>query len=281
MFEKCVRLSLMRPLSRPTRRVAQRALAWSLSRSSSFAPALRSSTRSRWRCRLVLGGLLLTGFGIGPAAAQFAGSLSVDNDYRLRGYSISGGRPVASLNLSYDLPSGVYANGVAIGTLDRQDEARLLGVIGNLGYARMIANDLSLDAGVSRTQYDHYVAGPDRGAHYTEFYLGLLTSGFSSHLYLSPDYLHGGVTSIYGEIDGALRPIHRWRLSAHVGMLGYLAAPDTLHRSTQYDWRTGIARRLGPFDIHAAITGGGPGADHYYGRSHSRTAVVGGASWTF
>jgi uncharacterized protein (TIGR02001 family) len=217
----------------------------------------------------------------GQAAAQFVGNVSIDNDYRLRGYSISGERPVASLNLSYDLPCGIYANGAVIGTLDRHDHAQLLGAIGNVGYARKIANDLSLDAGITRTQYYHYVASAHGDAHYTEFYLGVLTSGLSSHLYLSPDYLRTGVTSIYGEIDGAPRPIHGWRLSAHIGVLGYLATPALLRRRTQYDWRAGIAHKLGPFDVHAAITGGSPGPDYYYGQAHSRTAFVGGVSWIF
>jgi len=249
--------------------------------SPAVAPVRRSAARQLWVCSLVVGGIIASAIASAPASAQFAGSLSIDSDDRLRGYSVSDDRPVASLNLSYDLPSGLYANGSVIATLDHADNVHPLGVIANLGYARSVDSGLSLDAGITQTQYYRYVAATGGDAHYTDFYVGVLTPGLSSHLYLSPDDLHRGVTSLYGEIDGALRPIRGWRLSAHIGAIGYLAAPGGLVRKTHYDWRAGVARRLGPFDVHAAITGGGPGNDYYLSSAHHRAALVGGASWVF
>jgi hypothetical protein len=42
-----------------------------------------------------------------PAAAQqVSGSLSVESDFRLRGYSLSAGRPVASARVGVDSGSG-------------------------------------------------------------------------------------------------------------------------------------------------------------------------------
>jgi uncharacterized protein (TIGR02001 family) len=205
----------------------------------------------------------------------------LQSDYRFRGYSISGEKPAAILSLSYDHPSGFYLNGSAIGSLGPNDQAVLLGAIGNAGYARRVGAGLSLDAGVTRTQYYHDVASTTGNAHYTEFYVGVLAHGLSAHLYVSPDYFRSGNTTLYGEVDGALKPIHGFQLTGHVGVLGYLATSSPNPRGTQYDWQAGLAHRLGPFDLHAAVTGGGPASDYYYGRAHGKTAVVGGVSWIF
>ena len=52
-------------------------------------------------------------------------------------------------------------------------------------------------------------------------------------------------------------------------------------RSPQYDWRFTASRQFGAFDLHAALSGGGPGDDYYDQRSHARTALVVGAGWSF
>jgi uncharacterized protein (TIGR02001 family) len=204
----------------------------------------------------------------------------VESDYRIRGHSISGGKPAATASLSYDDPSGFYASGTAIGALTGDDHPDLLGLLANVGYARRVSSQFSLDAGVVRTQYFHDAATVGN-AHYTEFYGGFILHGISAHAYLSPDYLSRHNSTAYGEVDALLKSFGPWHVNGHVGVLGYLSAPRYLQRRTQYDWRLGVSRQFGRFDLHAALSGGGPDGDFYRAQSHDKTAIVGGASWTF
>lgn len=215
-----------------------------------------------------------------PASAQVSGSVDVESDYRYRGYSLSAGEPVVTGELGYDDKSGLYTNLSVTGQL--ADGGRFLGVEGNIGYARRLSPTVSIDAGVRHAHYDpSYDGGVARN--YTEAYIGVAAGRIATHLYFSPNYFHAGVTTLYGEVEGALQPSPKWRISAHVGALGYLAMPYAypVSRATRYDWRLGVARQLGSFELHAALSGGGPGKEYYSGNVHSRTAVSGGVSWSF
>src|SRR5512139_2362603 len=52
-----------------------------------------------------------------PAAAQVTVEASVQSDLRDRGYSRSGERPVASVSVGYDDPSGFYLGAAVHGTV--------------------------------------------------------------------------------------------------------------------------------------------------------------------
>ena len=212
-----------------------------------------------------------------PAAAQVNGSIGVDSDYRLRGYSLSAGRPVATAQIGYDDDSGVYFNLSATGVLDRDD-----GVQGNIGYVRKLSRKLSIDGGVVRSQY----RAPDptsRSHNYTEVYLGIASDPFSARLYYSPDYFRPDVSTLYGEVEATIRPAKDWRINGHLGSLVYVATPARYFpgRQARYDWRIGVSRRFGNLDLHAALSGGGPGQEYYSGDLHSKTALTAGASWSF
>jgi uncharacterized protein (TIGR02001 family) len=238
-----------------------------------FEQALRGATLSA-----------LAWLAAGAANGQVAGSLAVQNDYEFRGYSLSDHRPVLMLDLSTEQPVGVYANGSAIGALGAHDEAYWLGWIANAGYARRVVPQVSLDAGVTHFEYRE----PDArygSVHYTEAYVGLLTRHLSTHLYYSPDYFTRGASTVYGEVNGGVTAPAQLRLNAHVGYLDYLTQPYPSWRPrmpNQFDWRVGVARRLGPIDLHAAVSGGI--ADYTpQGPQQLRigTALVAGASWSF
>jgi len=220
-----------------------------------------------------------------PARAQVAASVAVETDYRLRGYSISAGRPVVTGAITYDDRSGFYANLSATEVFSR-DGPRFLGVEGGVGYALRIAPAVSLDAGVHRTQYRAAYPG-GRTTRYTEGYIGLTAHRVTARVFYSPDYLAEGVSTLYGELDGGIEPAPNWRLNAHVGALVYLDAGDEYYvgyrpsDATRYDWRVGVSHRLGRVELHAAVSGGGPGSDYYAGRLHDRTALTAGASWSF
>jgi hypothetical protein len=166
--------------------------------------------------------------------------------------------------------------------LTSKEEVRFLGVQGNLGIARRIGGLWSVEGGVVRTQFD----APYRGGFshkYTEIYVGVARDPLSARIYFSPDYLRAGGRTIYGEIDGSVAPFRNWRLTAHAGALAYVSEPDGGFRpySFRYDWRLGVMRQLGAFELHAALSGGGPGRQYYRGDLHSRTALTVGASWNF
>jgi uncharacterized protein (TIGR02001 family) len=216
-----------------------------------------------------------------PAFAQVSGSVDVESDYRLRGYSLSAGRPVATAQIGYDDDSGVYFNLSATGEIGR-DDPLFLGVQGNIGYVRRLNQKLSIDGGVARSQY----RSPDRDSrphNYSEVYLGIASDPFSARIYYSPDYNRGDVSTLYGEIEATVRPVKHWRLNGHLGSLIYLSAPARYipGRTTRYDWRVGVSRELGSFDLHAALSGGGPGKEYYSGELHSKFALTAGASWSF
>ena len=215
-----------------------------------------------------------------PAAAQLSGSVAVQSDYVVRGYSVTAGKPAALLNLSYDDPSGVYVNGSAIEALSYDNSAILEGLISNIGYARRLTPQLSIDTGVVRTQY-YRLYGFKGDYAYDEAYVGLAGHGLSAHLYVSPDYLRHGTDTLYSEVEG-VRPV--WagvRLGAHLGYFAYLNSPGGAPRQNQYDWRLFAARRFAPFDLSLAVSGGGPGQDHYLGGAHDKTRVIGTLSWAF
>lgn len=216
-----------------------------------------------------------------PAAAQVSGSLAVQSNYVVRGYSISAGKPAAVLGLSYDDPSGAYANASVIGALDNGDNPVLQGAIGNVGYAWRLAPRLSLDAGVVRTQYFR-LFGVENHVGYTEGYVGGAFHNLSAHIFYSPDYLRSGARTVYGEIEGSTETWAQIRLAAHVGYLDYISFPaGAPARADQCDWRLSAARFIAPFDLHLAVSGGGPGADYYLHYPHGRTTLTAGLSWAF
>ena len=174
-------------------------------------------------------------FAATPAFAQVSGSVDIESDYRLRGYSLSAGQPVATAQIGYDDDSGVYLNLSATGEIGR-DDPLFLGVQGNIGYVRRLNQKLSIDGGVARSQYrspDRY----SRSHNYTEFYLGLASDPFSARLYYSPDYSRPGVSTLYGEVEATFRPAKHLRLNGHLGSLIYLSVPAQYlpGRTTRYD----------------------------------------------
>ena len=226
----------------------------------------------------VLVGLLLGLVFVTPATAQVAGSIGIDSDFRLRGNSLTDGRPALWAEATYDDPSGVYLSVSGLSELTRT--TRFLGVIGNAGYAKRISDHVTLDLGLLRSQLRSAI--PDSsGFSYTEVYAGAYVGPVSGHIYYSPDYRRGGQSTLYGELEAGFEPLPDWRVTGHVGLLeqlngsSYSRAGDTFG-----DWRLSIARQLGKFELHAALSRGS--SDNYYGyRIHRKAALTIGASVRF
>lgn len=216
-----------------------------------------------------------------PAAAQLAGSVSIQSDDRFRGRSLSEGRPVATLDLSYDTAAGFYLGGEVTAVATRHEGARVLGFQENAGYAWKTKAGPVIDLGVANASYTEYFSG-GYSADYTELYAGLITGPIASHIHFSPNYFRHGVSTVYLETDGVARIASRWRLNGHVGALVQTGGPSTsMARRSHYDWRVGIAHQIGRFNLQASWSGGGPDRDYYAGDTHSRDALVFGLTWAF
>lgn len=187
------------------------------------------------------------------ASAQVAIEAAVQTDYRVRGYSISDGQPAASLSFSYDDPSGAYLGGSVIGTIE-DGEPELLGVQASAGYAVRIGPTLSLDAGVSKTQY-FMGYGTSRNYDYTEVYVGLALPVVRARLSYSPDYRRNDMDTLYAEVAGGVEPAPDWFLSAHAGILTYLSDPPAYLPDQTFDWRVGATRQFGLWGVHLDVSG--------------------------
>ncbi|MBU3078111.1 TorF family putative porin [Sphingomonas quercus] len=238
-----------------------------------FDPPARAR-RQLWHAAAVL---ILQHPLTGAAPAQLGGGIGVESDYRLRGYSLSAGRPVATGQLGYDHSSGLYVDGYAV-AMFAQGRAHFLGWDTNIGYARRLGTGAAADLGVIRRQYRASYAG-GRASRYTELYAGLTLQPIVVRLYYSPDSFVRDASTLYGEVEGTLIPSRDWRIGGHVGALAFV--DDGGGRPVRYDWRLSATRLLGSFDVHAALSGGRPGRQYYDGRAHDRTALTAGASWNF
>ncbi len=216
-----------------------------------------------------------------PAVAQFAGSVSIQNDDRFRGRSLSEGRPVTTLDLSYDTTAGFYLGGAVTAVSTRHEGVHVLGFEENAGYAWKTKAGPVVDLGVANASYTEYYSG-GYSADYTELYAGLITGPIASHIHFSPNYFRHGVSTVYLETDGVARIARRWRLNGHVGVLVQTGGPSMpMAPRSHYDWRVGIAHQLGRFSLQASWSGGGPDRDYYDNETHSRDALVFGLTCAF
>ena len=256
----------------PARRWSARRAAASARAAARGFPARGSSTR------FILVAVALAACSVAPARAEAGATISVFNDLRFRGISLSEGRPVGIFDFAYDDPSGLYADAAASGVLRNGDEPDPLGIQLSGGYAKRLKSGTTIDFGMSQSSYSRYSTG-QRGRAYTEVYAGVARGAFSSRIFLSPHYSVSGRWTAYGEINGSFSPAANWTLNGHVGTLVSLRTPAGQNYRADFDWRVGVRRALGRLSLHAAWSDGGPSRDHYGGRTHGRSAVVVGASW--
>jgi uncharacterized protein (TIGR02001 family) len=210
-----------------------------------------------------------------PAAAQVGTSVSIFSDDRFRGYSLSGGRPVGILDLSYDAPNGFYAALSGSLVVTRHDALQPLGLQLNGGYAKRLSSGLTIDVGAVHSNYSRY-SGRNASKSYTEVYAGLGGKVLSSRISVSPDYLKPGAWTVYGEVDANVSAGKKLRVTGHVGLLtplerrGY--SGETLR--PELDWRLGLARDLGPVTLSVAWTGISRNRDLDQEQSYGRQALI-------
>lgn len=214
------------------------------------------------------------------AQAQWNGEIEVTSDERWRGRSLSAGRPAATVSLGYDDRSGIYVDGSAtVAALRSGPDLVSIGV--DAGYAQRLQNGLVLDLGLTRREFRGAGSGAS-GSGYTELYVGASGRSLSGRVLYSPDYLQRGVHTLYGTLDGVVRPLPGWRLLGHAGAMTVLRQrPWGGMTGTQLDYSLAVARQIGKVDARLAWSGGGPGKDFYSDRLRSRQAVTVSASIGF
>lgn len=222
---------------------------------------------------LPLIGLALAGSA--PAVAQVSGRVSLDSQYRARGYAVVWGDPVATATIGVDHPSGVYANGLILVGM-RDGEPGIAGFQAGGGYARRVSPTVSLDIGLVHTEYARVIGGP-LALRYTEGYVGVTRRNLTARAYYSPGYFARGRRTLYGEVEGNWGSTRSVAFAIHLGAFTYLARPPLATARTILDWRATVSRGVGPIDVYLSVSGRGPGGDTYAATRGRAVAAIGAA----
>jgi uncharacterized protein (TIGR02001 family) len=212
----------------------------------------------------------------GVARAQVGLSLAAVSDYRYRGVSLSDDRPAASLSITLDHRSGLYAGGKLIVADIKHEGVEVVGYMDYAGFAARPQPKLSVDLGVINYNLTSY-RFRKRTVDYTELYAGFVTDHFNAHLYYAPDYYQSGVRTLYTDLGGGFRPAPRMKLFGHVGVLapiGGRIGPGT--RKVRYDFRAGGSVALGQAELSLTWTHlTPPYLPHSLGGQHADRLAVG------
>jgi uncharacterized protein (TIGR02001 family) len=201
----------------------------------------------------VLSGLSL-GDALLPTAAQaqFAGNVSLMTSEMFRGESTSGDDAAASLEISYDHASGLFA-GASVTIAGGERSLHYNGSNQYVGYAWR-QGETSLEFGAIHRDY---AAGSlfdeAYSPHYFEGFFGYARRNLRMRIYVSPDYLRDGGTTYYGEVNGRLAKMGQWSLNGHGGVSAVPADLGDTGMRFYYDWSLQANRALGGFALGLGI----------------------------
>lgn len=232
----------------------------------------------RRHCLQVLVAAVIAFVPAGAAAAQVGALISVFSDDRFRGVSVSDGRPIGTLDLSFDAANGLYGSLSGTVVVARGEGIRALSAVFNGGYARRLHSGMTADFGVVHSRYSHY-SGLASGRNYTEAYAGLSGRVLGGRISVSPDYFGVARWTAHGELDAHFNLSGNSVLEAETGVLvpfGNSAYEGNLH--TQVDARLGLAQRAGPLTFHVTVSGRSGSDAIYGGRGHGHVSVILGLS---
>ena len=209
-----------------------------------------------------------------PARAQVSGSVTLASEYRLRGFSLTEGRPALITSLAVDDASGFYAGGTVIGHDPKGGGLRILGHTEYVGYARSLRDGgPALDVGFANVDMSLY-GDPKRPLEYRQLYVGLSQGPVSGRVSFSPDYPRHRVDTLYLDLNAAVRPVENWRLSGHVGVTERLGGSDAIDgKSPRYDLRLALARLIKNSEVQVAYTGLTPRPRPHNSRNESGVTV--------
>ena len=167
--------------------------------------------------------------------AQVSATASLVSDDRVRGVSLSDGKPAAQLDLAYDHKSGWFG-GAFFSNVEFDPGREQLQFAGYGGYALRLQHGWSLDAGAAYQDFSE-----DSEYRYVEAHVGLTTEALSAHLYYSPNYFGVSIHTLYAEVNGSYRLGSQFKLIGHVGVLQAFA---------------GATQQAGGTDPHTDLLGG-------------------------
>lgn len=206
--------------------------------------------------------LALAVSGAARADPQVGLQAQLTTDWRYRGVSLSDSRPVLSVTLSYDHPSGLYVAAAGIGGSTAGNGLQALGYQLYSGYAHRTAGDVSVDVGFTHTRLTEFGWWKER-IEYSEVYAGVSWNDFSAYAYYAPHYLGDEVGTVYLDATKTVRLDDRWRLFGHLGVLTPTdPKPWSSIRTAQYDIRAGAAVQVAPWEMQLAYTRFGPGSGY-------------------
>lgn len=237
---------------------------------------------SLWRavCALFAFGCL-AGLGGVSAKAQVSGGVTIQNDDRFRGRSVSEGEPVASASIIYDHESGVSIGGSAAATTNGPGVG-LLRASGHIGYAKAVSRTVAVDGGVVVHAYTDRYAGASSQA-FAEFFGGVTFGQVAVHASYSPSYLDQNLQTLYVEVNAVQDLGGGFRATARAGLLNRVGGDDTFRGATsRWDAQIGVTKdfdRLSAF-VNLSTAGSGQGA-YFDGPWQGRNAVIFGVSRSF
>jgi uncharacterized protein (TIGR02001 family) len=231
--------------------------------------------------RFLAGLLIAAVFIVSPAAAQLAATVAVQSDFRLRGLSMNGGGPVLSGILSYDHPSGLFAEASATGGDTRRFGGQFLGHSARVGYSGRLTPSLAVDLGAAHTRLIWRVDRAFSGS-YPEVFVGLSTEAASVRVSYSPSYLKAGDAALYVEANGGFRLAGPVRISGHAGWLTPLSSPrGNFLPAPRHDVSFSVVAALRQVDLQISAIHSGADAAYLQPRGQSANALVVGAALHF
>ncbi|MES2739786.1 MAG: TorF family putative porin [Pseudomonadota bacterium] len=207
----------------------------------------------------------------GAAPAQVSTTVSIVSDYRVRGVSLSDGRPEPQLTIAYDHPQGWYGGLFGSG-MEWRGSGHGTHWMAYGGFARLLRPGLSWEAGLSNSVY------PGAAEYnYGEGFIGLALDQVSARLSYAPRYFGDGARTLYAELNGGLRLTGRVSLSAHAGVRQApvsLAQPGPALRA---DARLGLDYQVGQWKWQLAWLAAQQRSsqDQYGNRASAHTVTLG------
>lgn len=216
-----------------------------------------------------------------PAHAQVSGTVSLQNDDRFRGRSVSEGEPVAIVSIDYDLDTTVVVGGSVVGTTNGEG----IGVSRGSGYislAQSIGGNLAIDGGVVVQAYtDRYSSG--RSQTFVEVYGGVTWNQFALHASYSPSYLDAGLETLYIEANAVQDLGAGFRANARAGVLQRLSGDGSFGgENTRWDAQIGVTKDFKHLSAFINVSTAGSGSGTYFdGPWQGRDAIVFGMTRSF
>jgi len=171
--------------------------------------------------------------------AQVSAQTSVVSDYVYRGVSLTQGRPVATIEVDYDDPSGWFAGALASETHLYGQRHYETEIVVDAGYAHALTPGLTWEAGATYSYFNAFTFW-----NYAEVFAGLLGERWNARLFYANDYFGRDRRSWYGEFNYTQPLDAHWRLLGHVGVVRSSRTPFDPHTQV-LDASIGVAAKFG------------------------------------